>query len=109
MLPALDPRLVTRLLYALLLVSLLVLIASKLAYRQKRNTETREGMTAIGHATADSTGTGSDDIRWSGVPMRNGSFQASGLDGRFYGPSHEEAGGVFERGGIVGAFSLNRQ
>ncbi len=41
--------------------------------------------------------------------MRNGSFQASGLDGRFYGPSHEEAGGVFERGGIVGAFSLNRQ
>ena len=41
--------------------------------------------------------------------MRNGSFRASGLDGRFYGPNHEEAGGVFERSGITGAFSLARQ
>ena len=51
----------------------------------------------------------SSDIRWQGVPMRSGSFQASGLDGSFYGPNHEEAGDVFERGGIAGAFSLARQ
>ena len=51
----------------------------------------------------------SNDIRWQGVPMQSGSFQASGLDGRFYGPNHEEAGGVFERSGIAGAFSLARQ
>ncbi len=43
----------TRFLYTLLLVGLLVLIAGSLAYGQDRNTETRfrEGMTAIGEAT----------------------------------------------------------
>ncbi len=42
----------TRFLYALLLVGLLVLIVGSLAYGQQRNTETpfREGMTAIGEA-----------------------------------------------------------
>ncbi len=49
------------------------------------------------------------DIRWRGVPMRKGSFRTTGLKGRFYGPDHEEAGGVFERSGIAGAFSLARQ
>ncbi|MYE00480.1 MAG: hypothetical protein F4Y03_04265 [Alphaproteobacteria bacterium] len=51
----------------------------------------------------------SNDIRWRDVSMQNGSFQTAGLDGRFYGPNHEEAGGVFERSGIAGAFSLARQ
>ena len=51
----------------------------------------------------------SADIRWQGVPMQDGAFQSNGLDGRFYGPGHEEAGGVFERNGIAGAFSLARQ
>ena len=41
--------------------------------------------------------------------MQRGAFQANGLDGRFYGPNHEEAGGVFERDRIIGAFSLTRQ
>ena len=56
-----------------------------------------------------SSGAGSPDIRWQDVAMRRGAFQASGLDGRFYGPNHEEAGGIFERSGIAGAFSLARQ
>ena len=56
------------------------------------------------------SGARSADIRWAGVLMQNGSFSASGgLEGRFYGPNHEEAGGVFERSGIAGAFSLARQ
>ena len=55
------------------------------------------------------SGARSSDILWQGVPMQSGSFQASGLDGRFYGPNYEEAGGVFERSGIAGAFSLTRQ
>ena len=58
---------------------------------------------------ADTSGVLGNDIRWQGVSMENGSFQTTGLDGRFYGPDHEEAGGVFERDGIAGAFSLTRQ
>ena len=55
-----------------------------------------------------SSDAGVDDIRWQDVPMQDGSFRDDGLDGRFYGPNHEEAGGVFERDGIAGAFSLKR-
>ena len=56
------------------------------------------------------SGTTSPEIRWQGISMRNGSFSGSGrLQGRFYGSNHEEAGGVFERSGIAGAFSLARQ
>ena len=59
---------------------------------------------------ADTSGVLSNDIRWQGVSMQNGSFNGSGgLQGNFYGPNHEEAGGVFERDGIAGAFSLARQ
>ncbi len=59
---------------------------------------------------ADTSGVRSSDIRWTGVSMRGGSFSGiGGLEGRFYGPNHEEAGGVFERSGIAGAFSLARQ
>lgn len=54
------------------------------------------------------SGAGAGDIGWQGVPMEEGGFRADGLDGRFYGPDHEEAGGVFERDGIAGAFSLKR-
>ena len=54
------------------------------------------------------SGDGVGDIGWQGVPMEGGSFRDEGLDGRFYGPAHQEAGGVFERDGIAGAFSLRR-
>ena len=55
-----------------------------------------------------SSGAEVGDIRWRDVPMEAGSFEDDGLDGRFYGPDHEEAGGVFERDDIAGAFSLKR-
>ena len=54
-------------------------------------------------------GARSPDIVWQGIPMRAGTFSATGLDGRFYGPNHEEAGGVFERDGIAGGFALKRR
>lgn len=54
-------------------------------------------------------GARSADIVWQGIPMRAGTFSATGLEGRFYGPNHEEAGGVFERAGIAGGFALVRQ
>ena len=31
------------------------------------------------------------------------------IDGRFYGPGHEEASGVFERGGLLGAFGATKE
>lgn len=54
-----------------------------------------------GHAHAD--------MRWRGLRMSGGAFSAGGIDGRFYGPGHEEAGGVIDRNGIAGAFSAKRQ
>ena len=59
-------------------------------------------------AIAAPSGARSPDIAWQDVPMRSGAFDASGLQGRFYGPGHAEAGGVFRHDGIEGVFSLAR-
>ena len=52
------------------------------------------------------------DLSWDDLAVANGRFgQGSGansLEGTFYGGAHEEAGGVFERNGIVGAFGAAR-
>ena len=54
-----------------------------------------------------------DRMTWSDVAVENGAFaagtQGNRVDGRFYGPEHEEVGGTFERDGIVGAFGAQRQ
>ena len=52
------------------------------------------------------------DMAWRGIAVRNGAF-ASGqtgdrISGRFYGDIQQEAGGVFERDGITGAFGAKR-
>ena len=53
------------------------------------------------------------DMRWSGVEMTSGAFDAGSdgdsIAGRFYGPTHAEVGGVFERNDILGAFGASRQ
>ena len=49
------------------------------------------------------------DIAWHNVPIAGGVFTGEGLEGRFYGPKHEEAGGVFERDQLAGAFVVQRQ
>ena len=53
-----------------------------------------------------------DDMAWAGIAVTDGGF-ASGTDedsieGRFYGPNHEEVGGIFERDGVLGAFGAAR-
>ena len=53
------------------------------------------------------------DMTWDDVPMTSGGF-ATGSDensiqGKFYGPNHEEVGGIFERDQIIGAFGAKRQ
>lgn len=50
-----------------------------------------------------------DDMTWEGVAMRDGAFETPTLSGRFFGPDHEEVGGVFDRDGIVGAFGATRE
>ncbi len=53
------------------------------------------------------------NLTWQNLPVRNGRFGADfddpTLEGRFYGPNHEEVGGIFERNQIIGAFGAKRQ
>lgn len=66
------------------------------------------------------------DMSWSNLALTNGAFHHNGnpdarisfdipnrtvntLTGRFYGPNHEEVGGVFSRDEIAGSFGATRQ
>ena len=49
-----------------------------------------------------------DDIVWEDVAMAAGTFRSEGIEGRFYGPNHEEVGGIFERSGLTGSFGGSR-
>ena len=62
---------------------------------------------------ATGSGASRDDIGWEDLPVRDGAFASSDasdsrIEGRFYGDRHQEAGGVFERRSIVGAFGASR-
>ena len=53
-------------------------------------------------------------MRWRGLPVRDGGFSQRRrpndyIRGEFYGRRAGEAGGVFERNGIVGAFGAERE
>lgn len=52
------------------------------------------------------------NMTWQNLPVRDGRFGADfddpTLEGRFYGPNHEEVGGIFERNQIIGAFGAKR-
>ena len=75
----------------------------------------------FGNIRETGTGRSHRDRGWTNLAMQDGAFShvsgRSGLSGRFYGPGHEEAGGIFEHAGsagetgpaIAGAFSLTRQ
>ena len=53
------------------------------------------------------------DMHWRDVPMSGGGFETasggSSIQGRFYGPNHGEAGGIFERDEVIGAFGAKRR
>ena len=55
-------------------------------------------------ATANRLG----DVSWWGLPLTDGGFEGRGLLGRFYGPAHEEVGGVFQFSTVNGAFGALR-
>lgn len=50
-------------------------------------------------------------FRWSDVPLHNGAFDAGdgSMQGRFYGPRQDEAGGVFARDGWTGVFGVSSE
>ena len=52
-------------------------------------------------------------LRWTGMPVVDGGFTAGTagtdyLQGNFHGPAHEEAWGVFDTTGYLGAFGARR-
>ena len=49
-------------------------------------------------------------ISWDNITVSNGGFTSSvgALQGSFYGDQYEEAGGIFDQNGIVGAFGARR-
>ena len=50
------------------------------------------------------------DLVWEDLDVRNGTFtDVHSIRGSFYGPNHEEAGGVFDRRNITGAFGAKRE
>ena len=55
------------------------------------------------------TGGRHGNISWNGVSLNNGAFSSSDMSGSFYGPNHEEVGGVFLRNQISGAFGALRE
>ena len=49
-------------------------------------------------------------LHWEDLTVTADGFSnGSSIDGRFYGPHHEEAGGVFERGDLLGAFGATKE
>ena len=59
------------------------------------------------------TGEVHGDMAWRSLAVEDGGFARRNaaddtISGRFYGPAEEEVGGVFERGGIAGAFGGRR-
>ena len=53
------------------------------------------------------------DMTWENLAVRDGRFGGGfddpTIEGRFYGPNHEEVGGIFQRNRIVGAFGAQRE
>ncbi|MDE0380465.1 MAG: hypothetical protein OXI20_14600 [Rhodospirillales bacterium] len=48
-------------------------------------------------------------MMWSDLAVTDGEFNGLRLRGQFYGPNHEEVGGVFSRDDILGAFGAVRE
>ncbi len=58
-------------------------------------------------------GTRRSSMSWIDIDITNGNFRepfyAQKTQGKFYGPSHEEVGGIFELHNIIGAFGAKKQ
>ena len=63
---------------------------------------------AITDLTDVVTGTTYDEMSWKNIPLRQGGFETFEIRGQFFGPDHEEVGGVFDRDSIAGGFAARR-
>ena len=58
------------------------------------------------------SGQSRSDITWVDIPLHDGNFgtgsDGNSIEGRFYGSTHQEVGGVFERDYLLGAFGAHR-
>ena len=58
------------------------------------------------------SGQSRSDMIWTNIPLRDGDFRTGydgdSIEGRFYGDTHQEVGGVFERNRLLGAFGASR-
>lgn len=61
----------------------------------------------------DADGARYADMTWNDLPLVAGGFQRGSnrdsIEGKYYGPNHEEIGGIFERNRILGAFGAERR
>lgn len=61
----------------------------------------------------DADGTQYADMTWNDLRLTAGGFQTGSnrdsIEGKFYGPNHEEVGGIFERNRLLGAFGAKQQ
>lgn len=67
---------------------------------------------AVTNITELGTGDARPDMTWTGLALADGRFATGSagdaIEGAFYGPDHQEVGGVFERGRVFGAFGAKR-
>lgn len=60
------------------------------------------------------TGAAARDMRWNDIRLRDGGFEdgysnrGNYIEGAFFGPQHQEAGGVFKQDLYTGAFGAKR-
>ena len=60
------------------------------------------------------TGAAARDMRWNDIRLRNGGFEDgyilgdNYIKGAFFGPQHQEVGGVFKQDLYTGAFGAKR-
>ena len=64
------------------------------------------------HQALDPSAKRYDNMHWNDLVVRHGrfgdGFAGCNIEGRFYGPNHEEVGGIFERDDILGSFGARR-
>ena len=86
--------------------------------RARIDLELRSGDAVVGVAFTDlfdlETEEARDSLRWEDLTVTADGFKDESSDdeylrGRFYGPGHEVAGGVFERSGLLGAFGATKE
>ena len=71
-------------------------VVDSIGFENIRNIDTGRGIAGV------------STIDWFSIPITDGIFENNEVKGSFYGDSHEEVGGVFDRGNLFGAFGADK-